>query len=248
MSEILFVAILVGFIAQIIDGALGMAYGVTSNSFLLSLGIPPAPASASIHTAEIFTTLTSGISHIRLKNIDTTLFKKLLIPGIIGGLLGAISLVYLPVDIIKIVVSIYLLTMGLAILKKVLKTFKKDQTPQKTNIPLLGAIGGFLDALGGGGWGPVVTSTLVAKGNNPRITIGSVNLAEFFVTLSEAATFFAFLGLLHLEIITGLIIGGVIAAPLAAYTCRKLPTRLLMTIVGCTITTLSARTLYLALT
>jgi uncharacterized membrane protein YfcA len=247
MSELLFIAILVGFIAQVIDGALGMAYGVTSTSFLLSLGIPPAPASASVHTAEIFTTLTSGISHLKLKNVDKTLFKKLLIPGIIGGILGAFSLVYLPVDIIKVIVSIYLLTMGLLILRKVLKTFETNRTNKKTNVTILGGVGGFLDALGGGGWGPVVTSTLLAKGNNPRITIGSVNLAEFFVTLSEAATFFAFLGLVHIETITGLIIGGIIAAPLAAYTCRKLPTRLLMTIVGCTITALSARTLYLTL-
>jgi len=217
-----------------------MAYGVTSTSVLLSLGISPAPASASVHTSEIFTTLTSGLSHLRLKNVDKNLFKKLLIPGITGGALGACTLT--PTEIIKPLVGIYLLVMGLLIL---LKLFHKKETKLKTNATLLGGIGGFLDAIGGGGWGPVVTSTLVARGNNPRFTIGSVNLAEFFVTLTEAATFFTLLGITHWEIIIGLIIGGVIAAPFAAYTCRKLPPRILMAIVGVVVIVLSIRNLYL---
>jgi hypothetical protein len=244
MSETLFFAILVGFIAQIIDGALGMAYGVTSTSVLLSLGIPPAPASASVHTAEVFTTLTSGISHLKFKNVDKKLFKKLLIPGIIGGALGAYSLTFVPVEIIKPLVSLYLLIMGLLILRKV---FNMTGAKLKTNITLLGGAGGFLDAIGGGGWGPIVASTLVVRGNNLRTTIGSVNLAEFFVTLSEAATFFALLGIVHLEIIIGLVIGGILAAPLAAYVCKKLPVHFLMAIVGTVIILLSVRTLYLGI-
>lgn len=237
-------AILVGFFAQIIDGTLGMAYGVTSNSFLLAMGIPSAPASASVHTAEIFTTLTSGMSHLKFKNVDKRLFKRLLIPGIIGGFLGACTLVLVPLSFIKPVVSIYLIVIGLLILRKLFDTtsHRKD-----TNEIILGGAGGFLDAIGGGGWGPVVTSTLVARGNNPRITIGSVNLAEFFVTLSEALTFFAFLGLVHLEIIIGLIIGGILAAPLAAYACKRLPLKLLMALVGIAIIIVNIRTLYLEL-
>jgi len=221
-----------------------MAYGVTSTSVLLSLGIPPASASASVHTSEIFTTLTSGLSHLRLKNVKKNLFKKLLIPGIIGGAVGAYTLTFLPTEIIKPLVGIYLLIMGLLILRKL---FHRKETKLKTNVTLLGGVGGFLDAIGGGGWGPVVTSTLVARGDNPRLTIGSVNLAEFFVTLTEAATFFTLLGITHWEIIIGLIIGGVIAAPFAAYTCKKLPPRILMAIVGIVIIVLSIRNLYLTL-
>jgi len=221
-----------------------MAYGVTSTSVLLSLGISPAPASASVHTSEIFTTLTSGLSHLKLKNVDKNLFKKLLIPGIIGGALGACTLTLMPTEIIKPLVGIYLLVMGLLIL---LKLFHKKETKMKTNATLLGGIGGFLDAIGGGGWGPVVTSTLVARGNNPRLTIGSVNLAEFFVTLIEATTFFILLRITHWELIIGLIIGGIIAAPFAAYTCKGLPPRILMAIVGVVVIALSIRNLYLTL-
>ena len=221
-----------------------MAYGVTSTSFLLSLGLSPASASASVHTSEIFTTLTSGLSHLKLKNVDKSLFKRLLIPGMIGGALGAYILTSVPTEIIKPLVGIYLLIMGLLILRRL---FDRKKTKLKTNLTLLGGVGGFLDAIGGGGWGPVVTSTLVARGDKPRLTIGSVNLAEFFVTLTEAATFFTILGITHLEIIIGLIIGGVIAAPLAAYTCKKLPPRILMAIVGTVIVALSIRNLYLTL-
>ena len=221
-----------------------MAYGVTSTSFLLSLGLSPASASASVHTSEIFTTLTSGLSHLKLKNVDKSLFKRLLIPGMIGGALGAYILTSVPTEIIKPLVGIYLLIMGLLILRRL---FDRKKTKMKTNLTLLGGVGGFLDAIGGGGWGPVVTSTLVARGDKPRLTIGSVNLAEFFVTLTEAAIFFTILGITHLEIIIGLIIGGVIAAPLAAYTCKKLPPRILMAIVGTVIVALSIRNLYLTL-
>ncbi|TKJ31419.1 hypothetical protein CEE39_07175 [bacterium (candidate division B38) B3_B38] len=239
------VFIIVGFIAQIIDGALGMAYGVSSTSFLLSIGIPPAAASASVHTAEVFTTFVSGVSHLKFGNVDKKLFKKLLIPGIIGGVIGAYVLTAVPGKTIKPFIGAYLLIMGLMILRKAFKKIREKRVETKL-IPLATA-GGFFDAIGGGGWGPIVTSTLMARGHNPRFTIGSVNLSEFFVTVAEAATFFAILGLIHWQVIVGLLIGGVLAAPMAAYVCKRLPSRALMIIVGILITVLSIRTIYLAL-
>lgn len=241
--EIIIFSIIVGFIAQLIDGALGMAYGVTSNTALLSLGIVPSLASASVHTAEVFTTAASGVSHLKLGNVDKKLFKKLLIPGIIGGFLGAYVLTSIPGDIIKPFVNLYLLIIGFIIIYKAFK-YEISNLKVKTKVVLLGGIGGFLDAIGGGGWGPIVTSTLVARGHNPRFTIGSVNLAEFFVTITEAITFLILLKISYWEIIIGLIIGGVLAAPLAASICKKLPPRILMIIVGITIIVLSIRNLY----
>jgi len=243
LNIVVFIA--VGFVAQIIDGALGMAYGVSSNSFLLSIGIPPAAASASVHTAEVFTTFVSGVSHWKFGNVDKKLFKKLLIPGIIGGVLGAYVLTSVPGKMIKPFIGFYLLIMGVMILRKAFRKIQEKRV--ETKLLPLGAAGGFFDAIGGGGWGPIVTSTLMARGHNPRRTIGSVNLSEFFVTLAEAVTFFTILGLVHWQVIVGLLIGGVLAAPLAAYVCKRLPVRALMIIVGSLIMVLSIRTIYLAL-
>jgi uncharacterized membrane protein YfcA len=240
----IFVFILFGFIAQLIDGALGMAYGVSSNALFLSIGIPPSIASACIHTSEMFTTAASGISHFKFGNVDRKLFLRLLIPGVMGGVLGAYILTELPGGKIKPLVSLYLLVMGIMILIKVFK--RTNQT--KTRVIPLGLVGGFFDAIGGGGWGPIVTSTLVANGNHPRYAIGSVNSAEFFVTVAESVTFFATIGVLlfqHWEKIAGLMIGGVLAAPLAAWVCKKLPHHILMLLVGLLITGLSIRILYL---
>lgn len=241
MGSSIIVYIIVGFIAQIIDGALGMAYGVTSTTFLLSMGIPPVAASASVHSAEVFTSGVSGLAHLRFGNVDKKLFKKLLIPGIIGGILGAYILTVVPGKTIKPFVAFYLFIMGLIILRKAFK--KIEQKKVKTKLIPLGVSGGFFDAIGGGGWGPIVTSTLVARGHNPRFSIGSVNLAEFFVTVAEVATFLTIIGLVHWQIIVGLIIGGVMAAPLAAYVCKRLPSRALMIIVGLLIVALSIRTI-----
>ena len=233
----------IGFIAQMIDGALGMAYGVSSTSLLLSLGVAPAIASASVHTAEIFTTGVSGLSHFRFGNVDKALFIRLILPGVIGGVLGAYVLINIPVEIIKPLVSSYLLIMGVIILRKFIRNDNRSagRTPL---IPLCFA-GGFLDAIGGGGWGPIVTSTLVARGTHPRSTIGSVNSAEFFVTLAESVTFFLTLGLANTEVIVGLLVGGVIAAPFGAYLTKRLPLRIMLLLVGVLIILLSARTLYL---
>lgn len=239
------VYIIVGFIAQMIDGALGMGYGVSSTSFLLSLGIPPVAASASVHTAEVFISGVSGLAHLRFGNVDKKLFKKLLIPGVIGGILGVFFLTSVPGKTIKPFVAFYLFIMGLIILRKAFK--KIEQKEVKTKLVPLGVVGGLFDAIGGGGWGPIVTSTLVARGHNPRFTIGSVNLAEFFVTIAQVATFLTIIGLVHWQIIVGLIIGGVLAAPLAAYVCKRIPSRALMIMVGLLIMALSIRTICSAL-
>jgi uncharacterized membrane protein YfcA len=247
MEQHILIFVLLGFMAQMIDGALGMAYGVTTTTFFLSLGIPPAIASACVHTSEIFTTAVSGLSHFKFGNIDRRVFVKLLIPGIIGGALGAYILTELPGEKIEPFVALYLLMMGLIILLRVWKKIQKTET--KTKLIPLGLVGGFFDAIGGGGWGPIVTTTLVARGNTPRFVIGSVNSAEFFVTISESMTFIVTIGTLlvqHWEKIVGLMIGGVLAAPLAAYVCKRIPTRTLMILVGLLIVGLSMRILYFA--
>lgn len=245
--ENILIFMLVGFIAQMIDGALGMAYGVSSTTFLLSLGVPTKIASASVHVSEMFTTLASGISHLKFGNVDKALFKKLVIPGVIGGVLGAYVLSSIPGDKIKPFVSCYLLLMGLRILVKAVRRAKETQIERYNGrVVPLGLIGGFFDAIGGGGWGPIVTTTLVARGNCPRLSIGSVNAAEFLVTIAESATFIITIPNLITQqwrIILGLLVGGVIAAPVAAYSVKKLPTRALMVMVGLLIIGLSLRTI-----
>jgi uncharacterized membrane protein YfcA len=244
MELIILLYVAVGFFAQMIDGCLGMAYGVSSNTFLLSLGLPPAAASASVHLAEVFTTAVSGFSHFRLGNVDKEVFKRLVLPGVIGGIIGAYLLTTLPSKIIAPIVSVYLLLMGIRILVKGVRNL--PQTNLQTNLTLLGVVGGFSDAIGGGGWGPIVTTTLLSRGGKPRFTIGSVNLSEFFVTLAESITFIGVLGISNWQVILGLIVGGVIAAPFGAYLCKRLLPRTLLIVVGGLITFLSLRNIYLA--
>jgi hypothetical protein len=230
-----------------IDGALGMAYGVSSNTFLLSIGIPPAAASASVHMAEVVTTAISGASHWRLGNLDKNLIKRLLIPGVLGAVVGAYLLTQLPGDILKPFISAYLLIMGVVIIVKAWRNNHQDRQVT-SHISILGLIGGFFDAIGGGGWGPIVTTTLVARGNNPRITIGSVNFSEFFITFAQSIVFVITLQFAdYWKIILGLLIGGAIAAPLAAFLTKKLPIRTLMFAVGILIIILSIRTIYMAI-
>jgi uncharacterized membrane protein YfcA len=241
--------VLVGFVAQIIDGALGMAYGVSSNTFLLSIGVPPAAASASVHLAEVFTTGISGFSHWKLGNIDWKLVKRLLFPGVLGGVAGAYLLTSIDGDFIKPYISAYLLIMGVVILWKAYRYEVKPHNGVHTaKVSVLGVIGGFFDAIGGGGWGPIVTTTLVARGKDARLTIGSVNFSEFFVTFAESVTFvltLSFLG--YWQIILGLLVGGAIAAPMAAVLTRKLPVKTLMFIVGVLIVGLSIRTIVMVI-
>ena len=242
--------VLVGFIAQIIDGALGMAYGVSSNTFLISLGLPPAAASASVHMAEVVTTGISGTAHWRLGNIDWNLVKRLLIPGVIGGIGGAYLLTSIDGDVLKPYISAYLLIMGAFILYKAFnQNGHVNDGTHTARVSVLGLIGGFCDAIGGGGWGPVVTTTLVARGKNPRLTIGSVNFSEFFVTFAQSVIFVLTLSFSqYWQIILGLLVGGAIAAPLAARVTRTLPLKGLMIMVGTLIILLSIRTIYLTLT
>jgi uncharacterized membrane protein YfcA len=235
---LLFVA--VGLAAQLVDGAIGMAYGVVSTSVLLSLGIPPATASASVHAAETFTTGASGLAHWRLRNIDRGLIWRLAVPGMVGGALGAYVLTAIPGEAIRPYVSGYLLLLGLFILWKAV-THRPAGAPPPGRVAPLGFFGGLLDSIGGGGWGPIVTSTLLGQGATPRYAIGSVNLAEFFVTATISATFFLTIGLTMWPIIAGLVLGGVLAAPFAAYAARHLPDTVLMILVGSVVVLLSVR-------
>ena len=218
-----------------------MAYGVTASTFLMSFGISPAATSASVHASEIFTTGASGLSHLKFRNVNTKLFRHLLIPGIIGAFVGAYLLSSLEEysKYIKPVVSVYTLILGVIILLKTLRKLKEKKKVKR--IGILGFAGAFLDSIGGGGWGPIVSSTLIAQGRNVKYTVGSVNLAEFFVTLTSSITFFLFLGIEHWTIITGLIIGGVIAAPIAAYITSKIPVKAGLIFVGIVIILVSLK-------
>jgi len=235
---------LAGFTAQMIDGALGMAYGVTATSFLLSAGVPPAASSASVHASEVFTSGVSGLMHLKFGNVNTKLFRNLLIPGVLGAILGAYVLSAFEEYnyIIKPLVSIYTLILGLIIIAKALK---KDKVREKIKgIFPFSAGGGFLDFIGGCGWGPIVSSTLIAVGRNEKYTIGSVNLTEFFVSLASSITFFTLIGLHLWTIIAGLIIGGIIAAPIAAYLSNKIPAKALMILVGVVVIIASLKRLF----
>jgi uncharacterized protein len=242
-SFLLFLA--VGFAAQMVDGALGMGYGVTSTTLLMSMGISPASISGSVHTAEMFSSGFSGYSHYKFGNVNKKLFRVLLIPGIIGAVLGAVSLVMLGekyAAYIKPVIAVYCMILGIRILYQ---AFKKAQKPKKIKkAGWLAGIGGFLDSFGGGGWGPLVTSTLISKGRSPRFVIGSVSLSEFFVTLASAFSFFALIGISHWKVIVGLMLGGLIAAPIAARLAGKLPVKAMFISVGVLVIIWSVRILW----
>lgn len=244
--RIFLICLICGFFAQMIDGTLGMAYGVSCNTLLRTLGIPSAMSSFCVHTAEIFTSLFSGISHFTMKNFDKKLFLSLIVPGVLGGAAGAYILTNVDDRIISPLISAYLIVMGIVIFIKAFS--KKNRPPQKIGAGVypLALIGGFSDSLGGGGWGPVVTSTLAASDCDIRKTIGSVNAAEFFVTLAESATFFFTIGSLGdaFPAVAGLIVGGVLASPIAAYLCKKLPLKPLMIFVGVLIIAVNAVKLF----
>jgi uncharacterized protein len=237
---LLFIAI--GFAAQIVDGAIGMAYGISATTLLMSMGVPPATASAAVHAAEVFTTAASGTAHWRMGNVDRTLVMRLAVPGMLGGAIGAYVLSTVPGERIRPIVSAYLLVMGAVILWRAIWGKAGATTRQKPVGPL-GLIGGFLDAIGGGGWGAMVTTTLIGRGVTPRFAIGSANAAEFFVTAIITATFVATVGLTLWPIIVGLVIGGVVAAPFGAYATRHLPDQPVMILVGVVVMLLSLRNL-----
>ena len=237
--------VLAGFAAQMIDGTLGMGYGVSSSMFLLNAGLTPAIASASVHTAKSVTTLVSGLAHLSLGNVTRNLLWKLVISGVVGGVLGAALLSNLHWDFLQPLVSVYLMIMGIRILYKGLQKDLITAGAFANKVYPLGFIGGFMDSIGGGGWGPIVTTTLVADGDHlPHKAIGTVSLAEFFVSIAQVATFTVFLKLTHLNVIIALILGGVLAAPLAAMICNKVNTKSLMIAVGLLIILLSLRTIW----
>ncbi len=231
--------IAVGFGAQMIDGALGMAYGVISSTFLLALGVPPSAASAGVHAAETFTTAVSGISHIYHRNVDWKIFFRLVIPGVIGGVLGAYVLSNIDGSVIKPYIQCYLAAIGCWLLWRSFHFPPEQKSPRY--IEPLGLVGGFMDASGGGGWGPIVTSNLLVQGASPRHTIGTVNTVEFILTLSISITF-----LLHLgwEVLTqatvGLLVGGVVAAPFGAMLARHMKAKVLLRAVGVVLVITSA--------
>jgi uncharacterized membrane protein YfcA len=241
MDILPFVAI--GFAAQLIDGALGMAFGQISSTLLISMGVPPATASAGVHTAETFTTAVSGISHVAHRNVDWRLFLRIVIPGVIGGVLGAYVLTQISADTARPIVLTYLAALGLYLLWRG-ATHKHVEREPKVVEPL-GLVGGFLDAAGGGGWGAVVTSNLLVQGGSPRKVIGTVNTAEFFLTVTISATFIAALGWEAFTVATiGLLIGGVLAAPFGAFVVKRINADLLLTFVGLILTATSLFGLY----
>jgi len=235
----------VGFAAQVVDGALGMAFGVISNTLLISLGVPPAAASAGVHSVETFTTAVSGISHAVHRNVNWRLFLRLMIPGVIGGALGAYVLSNIDAAVVKPFILAYLTGIGIYLLIRAWR--HKAATREPKIVEPLGFLGGFLDAAGGGGWGPVVTSNLLAQGAAPRTTIGTVNTAEFFLTTTISATFITQLGWGAFTMATvGLLIGGICAAPFGAMLAKRVPARTLLTLVGVILTLTSLWGLYQA--
>ncbi len=234
----------VGFAAQLVDGALGMAFGVISNTLLVGvLGVPPALASQRVHLVECFTTATSGVSHLLHGNIDKTLFFRLLVPGMIGGVLGAYVLSSLDASVVKPFVLLYLSAIGIWLLVRGL-VYPPKLKEAKLIAPL-GLFGGFLDAAGGGGWGPVVTSNLLIQGADPRKVVGTVNSVEFFLTLTVSIAFILHLGLADVAGATlGLLIGGVAAAPIGAWAAKRIPVKPMLVLVGGVLTLTSAFGIY----
>ena len=234
--------VVIGFAAQLIDGALGIAYGVTASSLLLGFGVPPAVSSATVHAAECFTTGASAVSHHAFGNIDRKLFRRLLLPGMLGAGIGAYLLTAIDGDMLKPWIAGYLLLMGIVILFKAFRELVPREVT--SHVSTIGFIGALLDAMGGGGWGPIVASNLIARGHELRLTVGSVNAVEFFVTLTASVVFLMTIGLSHWVIVLGLALGGVVAAPFGAWLVRFVRPKLLMPVVGLLVVGLSSRTLY----
>lgn len=220
-----FCGLLIGAVAQCVDGALGMAYGVTATTLLLSNGVSPALATASVHISEIFTTGASGLSHWKMGNVNSKLFRSLVIPGVTGGVLGVFVITSVDANVIRPIIASYLLMMGFYIFVKAFKKITFNNIVKRKKVMPLALVGGFVDSVGGGGWGPVVTTTLLGSGHEPRRTIGTVNASEFFITVATGFSFILLIGINHWEIVAGLIISGMIVAPFAAKILSKIPVR-----------------------
>jgi uncharacterized membrane protein YfcA len=241
MEEFL-IFVLIGFIAQVIDGALGMAYGITTTTFLLNLGLPPVNASAVTHASETITTFFSALSHHRLGNVDPKFFFGLLLPGILGALVGVFVLTHVDGNLLRPYIAVYLLVMGFVVFCKAFTAFPPPSVVR--HLTPLGFFGALLDAIGGGGWGAIVTSTLLARGHDARTTIGSVNATEAFITMTIFIGFFLSNVIIGWQIVLALALGGLVAAPLGAWLCKHIPARVLLFLVGLLIIALSSRTLW----
>lgn len=233
-----------GFAAQLVNGSVGMGYGLVTSSCLAALGFPPAITSAAVHGALVATTGVSSASHAWFRNLDRKVFFSLLVPGVIGGVVGASILAHLPTHIIQPFVWGYLLITSLFVLGRVIL----HRRPVALHGRVLGAVAGFLDAVGGGGWGTITTSTLIARGMPPRFAIGTANAVEFFVTLAISVTLWFQIGPVRYDVVLALLIGGAAAAPLAAWLTSHAPARAAATAVGLLVFLLGASGLFATLT
>ncbi|MGE4061951.1 MAG: sulfite exporter TauE/SafE family protein [Rhodospirillaceae bacterium] len=240
--------VVIGFAAQVIDGAVGMAYGVTATSVLLSAGVPPTLASSTVHAAEVFTTGASGFAHWRKGNVNKALFWKLVLPGAAGGAVGAYVLTEVDTGYITPIVAAYLFLIGAIILVKAVWKRPRGHSEDLPHTRKVGFAGAFIDAIGGGGWGPLVTSSLIGRGMQSRFAIGTSNAAEFFITSVITITFLGTIGLELWPMIIALILGGLIAAPFGAHLAYRLPDRALMILVGVVVMILSIRNMITSLT
>lgn len=239
--------LLVGFLAEMVAGSMGMGYGVICTTTLLFIGIPPHAVSASIHSAESFTTAAGSISHIKLKNVSKSLVRRMAIPAVVGAIIGAVSLTYLGEyysKITKTIISFYTLYLGIQILSNAFKEKQDKKLKRKTNLTKLGLIGGFIDSFAGGGWGPLVTGTLIKNSFTPRFAVGSSTVAKFILTLTAAITFIFTLGIQHWSIILGLLIGGIVTAPFSAMLTAKLPVKSMFVVIGTLVIIMSSITIY----
>jgi uncharacterized protein len=235
----------VGFTAQLIDGCVGMGYGISASSILATLGVPPAITSATVHAAEMVTAAVSGASHAWFRNINRQIFFSLLLPGVIGGVLGAHLLARVPAHTVRPFVWTYLLATSLVVLSRAL--LRRGALKVGAQGPLLGLIAGFLDAIGGGGWGTIVTSTMVARGVTPRYAIGTSNAVVCFVALATSLTLWVQLGTMRYDMVLALLVGGALAAPLSAWVTHHVPQRTAAAAVGLAVFALGATGLYTAL-
>ncbi|MEI7736021.1 MAG: sulfite exporter TauE/SafE family protein [Ferruginibacter sp.] len=227
--------LLVGFGAEVVAGSMGMGYGVICTSLLLILNVPPPVVSASIHSAEAFTSAAGSISHWQLGNVNKKLVKALAIPAIIGAVIGALLLTYVGEKYAKITkpfIAGYTIYLGVKIIQNAFKKKNISHQKKKNNITVLGLIGGFIDSFGGGGWGPLVTGTFIKNGRTPRFVIGSSTVAKCILTVASAVTFIFSIGISHWNVVAGLLIGGIVTAPFSAMLTAKLPTKKMFIAVG----------------
>ncbi len=244
--------LLAGFLAELVAGSMGMGYGVMCTTILLILNVPPPVISASIHSAEAFTTAAGSVSHYKLGNVNKKLTKLLAIPAILGAIIGALLLTYVGEKYAKMTkpfLAAYTLYLGVRILQNAFrkKDTKANKKRKKTNIPVLGLVGGFIDSFGGGGWGPLVNGTFIRNGRTPRYVIGSSTVAKFILTVASAVTFIFTVGIQHWNIVAGLLIGGVVTAPFSAMLTSKLKVKKMFIVVGGLVIVMSLITIYKAI-